>query len=337
MGERLEDCGKGLDKMSSDEFSKGQILLYKKNVEVRLEKETVWLTQRDMSELFHTERSVITKHIRNILNKKELEQNSVCANFAHTAEDGKVYQIQFYNLDMIISVGYRVNSKEGTQFRIWATSVLRKHLIDGYTINEKRLKTAEHKYQELQKSLKLFGNVLQLENVSDDAKGLIGVIAEYSRALDILDDYDHQKLSIPKGSKPKKFTFTYEQARDIIESMKRKFKDSALVGQEKDRSFQSSIGAIYQTFGGADLYPTVEQKAAHLLYFVTKNHSFVDGNKRIAAALFVCFLKKAGILLRKDGRRRIDNNALVALTLMIAASKPSEKDVMVKVILNLLG
>jgi prophage maintenance system killer protein len=323
--------------MMSEKFSKGQIILYKKYVEVRLEKETVWLTQRDMSGLFHTERSVITKHIRNILNTKELEKSSVCANFAHTAEDGKVYQIQFYNLDMIISVGYRVNSKEGTQFRIWATSVLRKHLIDGYTINEKRLKTAEHKYHELQKSLKLFGNVLQLENVSDDAKGLIGVITEYSRALDILDDYDHQKLSIPKGSKPKKFTFTYEQARDIIESMKRKFKDSDLVGQEKDQSFQSSIGAIYQTFGGADLYPTVEEKAAHLLYFVTKNHSFVDGNKRIAAALFICFLKKAGILLRQDGSYRIDNNALVALTLMIATSKPSEKDVMMKVILNLLG
>lgn len=323
--------------MMLEKFSKGQVIFYKKNVEVRLEKETVWLTQKDMSGLFDTERSVITKHIRNILNTKELEKNSVCANFAHTAEDGKVYQIQFYNLDMIISVGYRVNSKEGTQFRIWATSVLRKHLIDGYTINEKRLKTAEHKYQELQKSIKLFGNVLQLENVSDDAKGLIGVITQYGRALDILDDYDHQKLSIPKGRKRKKFTFTYEQARDIIESMKRKFKDSDLVGQEKDQSFQSSIGAIYQTFGGADLYPTVEEKAAHLLYFVTKNHSFVDGNKRIAAALFICFLKKAGILLRQDGSYRIDNNALVALTLMIAASKPSEKDVMVKVILNLLG
>lgn len=323
--------------MNSSESSKGQVILYKKGVEVRLEKETVWLTQKHMAELFNTERSVITKHIRNIFNTQELNRKSVCANFAHTAEDGKVYQIQFYNLDMIISVGYRVNSKRGTQFRVWATSVLRKHLVDGYTINERRLKAAEQKYLDLQKSLNLLKNVIQLENVSDDAKGLLQVITEYGRALDILDDYDHQKLSVPKGTRQTKFELTYEDARQIIDTMKRKFQDSAFVGQEKDKSFQSSISAIYQTFGGKDLYQTVEEKAAHLLYFVTKNHSFVDGNKRIAAALFICFLQRNGILLRKDGSQRIDNNALVALTLMIAASKASEKEPMVKVILNLLG
>lgn len=323
--------------MNSSESSKGQVILYKKGVEVRLEKETVWLTQKHMAELFNTERSVITKHIRNIFNTQELNRKSVCANFAHTAEDGKVYQIQFYNLDMIISVGYRVNSKRGTQFRVWATSVLRKHLVDGYTINERRLKAAEQKYLDLQKSLNLLKNVIQLENVSDDAKGLLQVITEYGRALDILDDYDHQKLSVPKGTRQTKFELTYEDARQIIDTMKRKFQASAFVGQEKDKSFQSSISAIYQTFGGKDLYQTVEEKAAHLLYFVTKNHSFVDGNKRIAAALFICFLQRNGILLRKDGSQRIDNNALVALTLMIAASKASEKEPMVKVILNLLG
>lgn len=323
--------------MNLSEPSKGQIILYKKGVEVRLENETVWLTQKHMAELFNTERSVITKHIRNIFNTKELDRRSVCANFAHTAEDGKIYQTQFYNLDMIISVGYRVSSKRGTQFRIWATSVLRKYLVDGYTINEKRLKTAENKYLELRKSLNLLKNVIQLENVSDDAKGLIHVITEYSRALDILDDYDHQKLSVPKGTRQTKFELTYEQAREIIDTMKRKFKDSAFVGQEKDKSFKSSISAIYQTFGGEDLYLTAEEKAAHLLYFVTKNHSFIDGNKRIAATLFICFLQRNGILLHKDGSQRIDNNTLVALTLMIAASKPSEKDPMVKVILNLLG
>jgi prophage maintenance system killer protein len=323
--------------VNPSESLKGRIILYKKGVEVHLEKETVWLTQRHMSELFNTERSVITKHIRNIFYTKELDRKSVCAKFAHTAEDGKVYQTQFYNLDMIISVGYRVNSKRGTQFRIWATSVLRKHLVDGYTINEKRLKAAEHKYLELQKSLSLLKNIIQLENISDDAKGLIQVITEYSRALDILDDYDHQKLSVPRGTKQTKFELTYEEAREIIETMKRKFNDSTFVGQEKDKSFQSSISVIYQTFGGEDLYPTVEEKAAYLLYFVTKNHSFVDGNKRIAATLFICFLKRNGILLRKDGSQRIDNNALVALTLMIAASKSSEKEPMVKVILNLLG
>ena len=316
--------------------SRGQIVLYKNRLEVRLDEDTVWLTQKQMAELFATERSVITKHIRNIFKTKELRKDSVCAKFAHTAEDGKVYQTQFYNLDMIISVGYRVNSKRGTQFRIWATNVLKKHLIDGYTINEKRLKSAQYKYQELQKSLKLLSNVIQLETVSSETKGIIQVITEYSRALDILDDYDHKRLSVPKGTQKAKFKLTYEEAKKIIETMKQKFKDSTLFGQEKDESLKSSLGAIYQSFGKKDLYPTVEEKAAHLLYFITKNHSFVDGNKRIAAALFIYFLQKNGILYRKDGSKRIDDNALVALTLMIAASRPEEKDVMIKVILNLL-
>lgn len=323
--------------MNLSESSKGQVILYKKGVEVRLEKETVWLAQMQIAKLFGTQRPAITKHLSNIFETDELQEKSVCSIFEHTAADGKFYSTKFYNLDAIISVGYRVNSTQATQFRIWATSVLRKHLVDGYTLNERRLKAAEHKYLELQKSLNLLRNVIQLENVSDDAKGLIQVITEYSRALDILDDYDHQKLSVPKGTRQTKFEITYERAREIIKAMKRKFKDSAFVGQEKDKSFQSSIGAIYQTFGGEDLYPTVEEKAAHLLYFVTKNHSFVDGNKRIAAALFICFLQRNDILLRKDGSQRIDNNALVALTLMIAVSKSSEKEPMVKVILNLLG
>ncbi|MDP8264414.1 MAG: virulence protein RhuM/Fic/DOC family protein [Candidatus Aceula lacicola] len=323
--------------MNFNKSSKGQIVLYKKGVEVRLEKETVWLAQKEMATLFNKNIRTVNEHIQNIFKKKELSKKSVIRNFRRTATDGKSYETNFYNLDVIISVGYRVKSKRGTQFRIWATSVLRKHLVDGYTINEKRLKAAEHKYFELQKSLNLLKNVISLESVSGETKGLIQVITEYSRALDILDNYDHQRLSVPKGTKHAKFELTYEEARNIIEAMKLKFKDSDLVGQEKDRSFQSSIRVIYQTFGKKDLYPTVEEKAAHLLYFVTKNHSFVDGNKRIAAALFICFLQKNKILLRKDGSLRIDNNALVALTLMIAASKPSEKEPMVKVILSLLG
>ena len=323
--------------MNFNKSSKGQIVLYKKGVEVRLEKETVWLAQKEMATLFNKNIRTVNEHIQNIFKKKELSKKSVIRNFRRTATDGKSYETNFYNLEVIISVGYRVKSKRGTQFRIWATSVLRKHLVDGYTINEKRLKAAEHKYFELQKSLNLLKNVISLESVSGETKGLIQVITEYSRALDILDNYDHQRLSVPKGTKHAKFELTYEEARNIIEAMKLKFKDSDLVGQEKDRSFQSSIRVIYQTFGKKDLYPTVEEKAAHLLYFVTKNHSFVDGNKRIAAALFICFLQKNKILLRKDGSLRIDNNALVALTLMIAASKPSEKEPMVKVILSLLG
>ncbi|PKN69618.1 MAG: cytochrome C biogenesis protein CycH [Deltaproteobacteria bacterium HGW-Deltaproteobacteria-12] len=315
------------------ENAKGHIVLYKNKIEVRLVEDTVWLTQKQMADLFDTERSVITKHLKNIFNSNELNEKSNVQKM-HIANSDK--PVAFYNLDIIISVGYRVNSLRGTQFRIWATNVLRTHLVDGYTINEKRLKAQQNKITELQNALRLLGNVALLEGVSDEAKGIVQIISEYSRALNILDDYDHQRLASPKGTKKSKFKLTHEEARNIIEQMKKKFKDSALVGQEKDKSFQGSIGAIYQTFDGKDVYPTTEDKAAHLLYFVTKNHSFVDGNKRIAAALFICFLQRNGILLDKDGNKRIDDNALVALTLMIAASKPAEKDIMIKVILNLL-
>jgi prophage maintenance system killer protein len=320
-----------------ENLNKGEVVFYKNKVEVRLDQETVWLTQKDLADLFKTERSVITKHIRNIFNTKELDRNSVCAKFAHTANDGKVYQTQYFNLDMIISVGYRVNSKQGTQFRIWASTVLKQHLIEGYTLNEKRLKLVQAKYQDLQKAVSLIENVASVEGISQEARGIAQVIAEYSRALDILDDFDHERLNVPKGTKKSLYELTYDEARNIIETMKKKFKDSALVGQEKDKSFRSSVQTIYQTFDGKDLYPSVQEKAAHLLYFVAKNHSFVDGNKRIAAALFICFLEKNKILHRNDGSKRIDDNALVALTLMIAASKPVEKNPMIRVILNLMA
>ncbi len=322
--------------MKQIESPKGQVIVYKNKVEVRLEAETVWLAQKHMADLFDTERSVITKHIRNIFKTQELHKNSVCAKFAHTASDGKTYKTQFYNLDMIISVGYRVSSKQGTQFRIWATNVLRKHLVDGYTLNEKRLARNTAKYEELQKAIALIKNVESLADLSTEAKGIIRVISDYTRALDILDDFDHQRLKVPKGIKKAKFALTYEKARAIIEAVKEKFGDSDLVGQEKDSSLKSSIGAIYQTFDGVDVYPTIQEKAAHLLYFVVKNHSFVDGNKRIAAALFICFLDKCGILYRKDSRKIINDSALVGLTLMVASSRPREKDMMVRVILNLL-
>lgn len=326
--------------MKTQAEPKGQIVLYKNRFEVRLEKETVWLSLNQIAELFDRNKSVISRHLQNIFRTKELNKSSTVAFFATVQNEGGreiKRNIEYFNLDVIISVGYRVNSKRGTQFRIWATNVLKKHLVNGYTINERRLKSAEYKYLELQKSLKLLGNIIYLENISDETKGLIQVISEYSKALDILDDYDHQRLSVPKGTKHEKFKITYEEARKIIESMKAKFKNSALFGQEKDKSFESSLGAIYQTFDGQDVYPTVEEKASNLLYFIVKNHSFVDGNKRIAATLFIYFLQKNGILLRKDGTTRIDNNSLVALTLMIATSKPSEKEIMVKVILNLLA
>ncbi len=327
--------------MKNKEFHKGEIEIYRSptgpEIKVTLEQNTVWLDAHLIAGMFDVDRTVIVKHIGNIYKTGELSQKATCAKIAQVAADGKTRQMNIFNLDVILSVGYRVNSKHATQFRIWTTNVLRRHLVDGYTINEKRLKTQQNKIQELQDAVRLLANIALLEGVSNEAKGIVQIIAEYSRALNILDDFDHQRMAAPKGTKKSKYKLTYEEARNIIEHMKVRFKDSALVGQEKDNSFQGSIGTIYQTFDGKDVYPTVEEKAAHLLYFVTKNHSFIDGNKRIAAALYVCFLQKNDILLLKDGRKRIDDNALVALTLMIAASKPSEKEIMTKVILNLMN
>jgi len=229
----------------ANEIAGGQIILYKNKLEVRLKAETVWLTQKQMAELFNKGIPTINEHIKNIFKEGELAENSVIRNFRITASDGKVYDTKFYNLDVIISVGYRVNSKQGTQFRIWATDILKKHLIDGYTINENRLKLAEYKYLELKKSLNLLDNIIALENVSEETKNFIRVITEYSKALDILDDYDHQKLTVPKGTEQEKFKLTYREARKIIDEMKIKFNLSSLFGQEKDRSFRGSLGAIY--------------------------------------------------------------------------------------------
>jgi prophage maintenance system killer protein len=322
-----------------EDISGGQIVLYQNNLEVKLLRETVWLTQKQMSELFDKDSDTIGLHLKNIYKQRELEESATTEESSVVQAEGKrrvQRKVRFYNLDAIISVGYRVNSKRGTQFRIWATTVLRKHLVDGYTLNKKRLEAQAGKIKELQDAVSLLFNVVALENISDETKGIIQIISEYSRGLGILDDYDHERLSSPGGTRRKTAVMTYEEAYAIISAMKKKFHDSELVGREKDQSFKSAIGAIYQTFDGKDLYPTLEEKAAHLLYFVTKNHSFVDGNKRIAAAMFISFLHKNKILRRKDGSKRIDDNALAALTLMVAASKPSEKDKLIKVILNLM-
>ena len=326
-------------KLIKIEDSKGQVVLYKNRLEVRLVKDTAWLSLKQMTNLFERDKSVISRHLNNIFKEKELNKRSTVAFFATVQNEGGRYverNVEYFNLDAIISVGYRVNSKRGTQFRIWATNVLRQHLLDGYTLNEKRLRQQSAKIRDLREAVRLLGNIALLEDVSDESKGIIRIIEEYSRALDILDDFDHQRLAVPAGTQKVKYALTYEEAKKIIGQMKARFKDSPLLGQEKDSSFKSAIGAIYQTFGKKDVYFTVEEKSAHLLYFVTKNHSFVDGNKRIAAALFVYFLQRNGILLRRDGSKRIDDNALVAVTLMIAASKPAEKDMLIKVILNLL-
>ncbi len=316
--------------------SKGEIVLYRTQggrtkIDVRLEADTLWLNQKQMAELFETERSVITKHVRNIFNTSELAENAVCAKFAHTATDGKTYHTAFYNLDLIISVGYRVNSLRGTQFRMWATHILKDHLVKGYTANERRLK-------ELRQSLKLVGQVLDRYDVTtDQARALLRVVSDYSYALDLLDDYDHQRLTTGRTRRGKATAISYEAAVGMISRLRQKFDVSPLFGKEKDGSLAGSLNAVMQTFEGKDVYPGLEEKAAHLLYFLVKNHSFVDGNKRIAAALFLWFMEKNSLLLREDGTKRIADNALVAITLLIAESRPQEKDIICKMVVNLIN
>ncbi|GHT72248.1 cytochrome c [Bacteroidia bacterium] len=326
--------------------NQGEIVIYQTpdgvaELDVRLENETVWLTQAQMVALFQRDQSVISRHINNIFKEGELEKKVVYAEFAYTtphgAMEGKTQTsiVQLYNLDVIISVGYRIKSQRGTQFRIWANKVLKDYIVKGYVINNK-LKNKQ--YEDLKQTVKLLSNVIQNKALTgDEATGLLRVITDYTYALDILDKYDYQELTVDNTSDREKFRATYENAMEAIEQLKSKFDSSDLFANEKDQSFKSSINTIYQTFDGKDLYPSIEEKAAMLLYLVTKNHSFSDGNKRIAAFLFLWFLEKNGILYKPNGLRLIENNTLVALTLMIAESRTEEKDVMVKVIVNLIN
>ena len=311
----------------------------KTQLDVKLEGETVWLTQTQMSELFQTDRTVINRHIRNIYKSGELEEEATCAKNAQVRIEGNrtvSRSIPYYNLDMIISVGYRVNSIRGVRFRQWANSVLKQYLIKGYAVNERIRK---QQISELRQLVQVLGRTLQQQPVptTDESNALFKVVVDYTYALDTLDDYDYQRLSISKTTSKETFHATYENAMKEINVLKKKFGYSPLFGNEKDDSFKSSIGQIYQTFGGVDLYPSVEEKAAMLLYLVTKNHSFSDGNKRIAATLFLWFMNNNGILYREDGTKRIADSTLVALTLMIAESRTQEKDVMVKVVVNLIN
>jgi len=300
-------------------------------LEVRLEKDTLWLSQKQMADLFTTERSVITKHLRNIFETGELLRRSVCAKFAHTAEDGKTYQVDYYSLDAVISVGYRVNSKRGTQFRIWATQVLKNHILKGYSVNARRLK-------ELNQAVRLIGEVAERRDLTgDEAKALLRVVSDYSYALDLLDDYDHQRIKTRDLSKARAKAITYDETLRIVEQLRVQFKAGDLFGREKDQSLHASIKNILQTFDGREVYPSLEEKAAHLLYFLIKNHPFVDGNKRIGAALFLWFLEKNRTLYRKDGGKRIADNALVAMTLLIAESRPQEKEILCQVLVNLIN
>ncbi|MFA4947870.1 MAG: virulence protein RhuM/Fic/DOC family protein [Candidatus Krumholzibacteriia bacterium] len=314
----------------------GEIVLYRApggavRLDVRLEQETISLSLDQMAALFDRDKSVVSRHLKNVFVTKELERDSVVAFFATTAADGKTYQVEHYNLDAIISVGYRVNSKRGTQFRIWATRVLRDHILKGYSVNERRLK-------ELRQSLKLVGKVLNGYDVtSDQTKALLHVVTDYSRALDLLDDYDHQRVTRTKGRIAPARGIDYDEAQRIINRLRTRFHAPDLFGREKDDSLQSSLAAVMQIFGAKDLYPSLEGKAAHLLYFLVKNHSFVDGNKRIAAALFLWFMEKNGLLYGKDGSKRVADNALVAITLMIAESDPAEKEAVVNLTMSLIG
>ena len=306
---------------------------------VKLENDTVWLTQSQMAELFGVDRTSIVRHIRNIYKSEELDQNSTCAKNAQVRTEGHrsiLREIPYYNLDMIISVGYRVNSKNATSFRRWATSVLKQYLIKGYVINQ-QIKL--DRYNELKDVVRLMSRTVGLQEkvTSEEYGGLFNVISDYVYALDTLDHYDYQSLSIQKTTKEEPFRATYDNAMEAINALKEKFGGSQWFANEKDESFKSSIGQIYQTFGGEELYPSVEEKAAMLLYLIVKNHSFSDGNKRIAAMLFLWFLNNNHVLYAEDGHKRIADNTLVALTLMIAESRTDEKDVMVKVVVNLIN
>ena len=320
--------------------SRGEIVLYqtadgRTSIDVQLENETVWLTQAQMAMLFDKDKRTISEHISNIFKEGELSKDSVFRNFRTTASDGKQYNTSFYNLDVIISVGYRVKSQRGTQFRIWANSVLKEYLIKGYAI---RNDLSQQKYDDLKALVDVIGRTMgYLDSPADEQiKSIFDVVKDYTYALDTLDSYDYQTLSIRSTSK-ECFHATYENAMEVINDLKAKFGESSLFGNEKDQSFHSSIGQIYQTWDGIDLYPSVEEKAAMLLYLVVKNHSFSDGNKRIDATLFLWFMENNRILYSSDGHKRIADNALVALTLMIAESKTEEMDMMVKVVVNLIN
>lgn len=307
-------------------------------LDVKLENDTVWLTQNQMIDLFDSSKGNISEHIKHIYEDGELSEDATVRKFRTVRLEGKrqvTRNIAYYNLDLIISLGYRVNTKRGISFRQWATHVLKDYLIKGYAINQR---IREKNYQQMVQLVRSMARTVKLENLATDVRNaLLDVVVDYTYALDRLDDYDYQRLTIPESSTEEKFHATYDAAMKVLEELREKFGGGGLFANQKDDSFKSSIGQIYQTFDGQELYPTVEEKAAMLLYLVTKNHSFSDGNKRIAATLFLWFMNENGILYDDMHNKRIDDATLVALTLLIAESRPEEKDTMVKVIVNLIG
>lgn len=313
----------------------------KTEIQVIVQSESVWLSQKQMSELFEKDTDTIGVHLRNIYKSGELTERATTEKYSVVQKEGNrsvKRAVKLYNLDAIISVGYRVNSKRGVQFRIWATQVLKDYLLSGFVINERRLTSRLENLNSLKEAVLLFSKVSEQNKLAEEeSEGLLRIISDYAYALDILDQYDYQNLKISDTSDGELYRITYKEAILMISELRKIYGNSQLFGKEKDNSFQSSIATIYQTFDKKDLYPSIEEKAANLLYLVTKNHSFVDGNKRIAAFLFLYFLEKNKLLFTKTGEKRIPDNALVALTLMIAVSQPGEKDTMIKVIVNLIN
>ena len=317
-----------------------QITIYQSSdgsvqIEVALDQETVWLRQEQMSELFGRERSVISKHIRNVFIEGELDEKSNVQNL-HIAGSDK--PVKFYNLDVIISVGYRVKSQRGTQFRIWASNILKQYLTQGYALNQQKLQEQQKNLADLRQAIALSSRLIHNKDLSiNESQGILAILEKYSHALTVLDDYDHQRLAIEGTQVLEHIKISYDEAIEQIRLWRHQENLSMLFGNEKDDSFKSSLETIYQTFGSIELYPTIEEKAANLLYFIVKNHSFTDGNKRIAAAIFVWFLESHHCLYNASGKKRIADNALVAFTLLIAESKTDEKEMIVKVIINLIN
>ena len=323
----------------------GEIVIYTStdgtvHTEVCLVSESLWLSLNQIATLFERDKSVISRHIRNIYKEAELELNSTVAIFATVQREGGRQierNIEYYNLDMILSVGYRVNSKRGTQFRIWANRILKEHLVKGYTINQKRLFEQQQRIREMKESIAMVERSLleQVETI-DEARTIVRLLSDFSCGLEILDDYDHETLATEGNTGTRAIVIGKEEFMTVVDAMRRDF-DSGVFGKPKDASFDSSVNQIYQSFGGTEFYPTIEHKAAMLLYLVVKNHSFVDGNKRIAAALYLYFLEKNGLLYQSDGSRIIGNDGLAALTLLIAVSKPEEKNTMIHIVLSILN
>jgi len=324
--------------VTTTKTSGGEVVLFQANdgktwLDVQLDQDTVWLNQAQMVALFERDVSVISRHIRNVFSEGELPEKSNLQKMQIANSDRPVV---YYSLEVIISVGYRVKSQRGTQFRQWATRVLREHLVNGYTVHEQRLRDESAKFRQLQQTVDLLARTLMAQElVTGTGKDVLRVISDYAYALATLDRYDHGTLTIEETTAKVLHIIDYEEGIALVKSMKGEFE--GLFGIEKDQGFKSALGAIYQTFDGKELYPSVEEKAANLLYFVVKNHAFSDGNKRISAALFIYFLAVNGILYRPDGSKRLADNALVALTLLIAESRPEERESIVKVIVNLIN